>query len=289
MTINWNLLQFAVFLSMFATLATAEHLWPRRRQMVETVSRWSANMGFTIVNAFTGMAVHFFLPMIAVAAAIYAQENGIGLFAKINAPIWITFPLTLAALDLSLYAFHVACHKVPWLWAFHRVHHLDLEVDTTTAFRAHPFEYVSSQLLKLGVIYALGTPAVAVLAYEILLNIFAMFSHSNLRLSERLDELARRFIVTPDMHRIHHSTFQPETDSNYGVVTPLWDRAFGTYTEAPRDGQTAMKLGLDEVRGRETHNLAWLVACPFISFKTLDKAADSNSSIPATTSLHTSA
>src|SRR5689334_40422 len=175
MTFNWNLLQFAVFISMFATLAIAERVWPRRKQMVELVARWSANMGFTIVNAFTGMAMHMVLPMVAVAAAIMAAEEHIGLFPAIDAPWWIAVPVTLAALDVTLYAFHVACHKVPWLWAFHRVHHLDLEVDATTAFRAHPFEFASSQVLKLGVIFALGAPPVAVLAYEILLNISAMF------------------------------------------------------------------------------------------------------------------
>jgi sterol desaturase/sphingolipid hydroxylase (fatty acid hydroxylase superfamily) len=289
MTINWNLLQLVVFLSMFATLAVAERIWPRRKQTVELVSRWSANMGFTIVNAFTGMAMHLVLPAVAVAAAIMAEDHHIGLFPAIDAPWWITLPTTLAALDVTLYAFHVACHKVPWLWAFHRVHHLDLDVDATTAFRAHPFEFASSQVLKLGVIFGLGAPPVAVLGYEILLNIFAMFSHSNLRLSESFDRLARLVVVTPDMHRIHHSTRQPETDSNYGVVTPLWDRLFRTYCEAPRDGQTGMKLGLEEVRGRETYNLAWLVACPFIPFKTLDQAPADAAPVPATTSLHTTA
>ena len=289
MTINWGLLQFAVFLSMFATLAIAERIWPRRKRVLELVSRWSANMGFTVVNALTGMAVHLVIPTIAVAAAIYAQENGIGLFPAIDAPLWVAVPLTMAALDLALYAFHVACHKLPLLWSFHRVHHLDLEVDATTAFRSHPFEYVSSQLLKLGVIYALGAPPIAVLVYEILLNIFAMFSHSNVRLSDGIDRGLRWLVVTPDMHRVHHSTYQPETDSNYGVVTPLWDRLFGTYLEAPRDGQTGMAIGLDEVRGREAYNLFWLVAVPFISFKALGKSKVETVSLSATTSLRTTA
>ncbi|MBI1211717.1 MAG: sterol desaturase family protein [Alphaproteobacteria bacterium] len=288
MTINWGLLQFGVFLSMFATLVVAERIWPRRKQAVELVSRWSANMGFTVVNALTGTVLHLIIPVVAVAAALYAQDHGIGLFPETGTPWWIAAPLSLAALDLTLYAFHVACHKVPWLWSFHRVHHLDLEVDATTAFRSHPFEFLSSQILKLGVIYALGTPAVAVLAYEILLNIFAMFSHSNVRLSDAFDRNARWLVVTPDMHRIHHSTYQRETDSNYGVVTPLWDRLFGTYLAAPRDGQTGMTLGLNEVRGREAFNLFWLVACPFISFKSLGKHEDATQ-VPATTSLHTTA
>jgi sterol desaturase/sphingolipid hydroxylase (fatty acid hydroxylase superfamily) len=269
MTFHWGLLQFGVFLSMFLALVAAERLWPRRARAVELVSRWSANMGFTVVNAVCGTLVHLVIPTIVVAQAIYAEAQGYGLFPALGVPWWIAVPLSLAALDLSLYAFHVACHKVPMLWRFHRVHHLDLDVDATTAFRAHPFECISSQFLKLAVIFALGTPAVAVLAYEIFLNIFAMFSHSNVRLSEQLDRVARRVIVTPDMHRVHHSTYQPETDSNYGVVTPLWDRMFRTYTEEPREGQTTMKLGLEEVRGAETHNLLWLVACPFISFKSV--------------------
>jgi sterol desaturase/sphingolipid hydroxylase (fatty acid hydroxylase superfamily) len=288
MNFHWGLLQFGVFLSMFLALVAAERLWPRRARAVELVSRWSANMGFTVVNAVTGTLVHLVIPTIVVAQAIYAESQGYGLFPAIGMPWWVAVPLTIAALDLTLYGFHFACHKLPWLWSFHRVHHLDLDVDATTAFRAHPFECISSQLLKIGVVYALGTPAIAVLAYELLLNIFAMFSHSNIRLSEGVDRAARRFLVTPDMHRVHHSTYHQETDSNYGVVTPLWDRLFGTYTEAPRDGQTAMKLGLDEVRGRETYNLFWLVAVPFISFKRL-KAQTPGTPVAVTTSLHTPA
>ena len=291
MTTNWGLLQFSVFLSIFFALVAAERIWPRRAQAVELVSRWSANMGFTVVNAVTGTIVHFVVPTVVVAEAIYAQAHGYGFFPAIGAPWWIAIPLSLAALDLTLYGYHVACHKLPWLWRFHRVHHLDLEVDATTAFRAHPFEFLSSQFLKLAIVYALGAPAVAVLAYEILLNVFAMFSHSNVRLSETVDRVARLLVVTPDMHRIHHSTYQPETDSNYGVMIPLWDRLFGTYTEAPHEAQTAMKLGLDEVRGRETHNLFWLIACPFFSLKPVDGTgpARANAPVAVTHSLHTPA
>ncbi len=289
MTINWSLLQFSVFLSVFFALVVAERIWPRRTQAIELVSRWSANMGFTVVNAVAGTIAHFVVPMMVVAEALYVQAHGYGLLAAIEAPLWIAIPLSLAALDLALYAYHFACHKLPWLWRFHRVHHLDLEVDATTAFRAHPFEYISSQLIKLGVVSALGTPAVAVLAYEILLNVFAMFSHSNVRLVEALDRAARLLIVTPDMHRIHHSSYQPETDSNYGVVTPLWDRLFGTYTDAPREAQTAMELGLVEVRGRETYNLFWLLGSPFVSFKPIESSNVPSARLPVTTSLHTPA
>jgi sterol desaturase/sphingolipid hydroxylase (fatty acid hydroxylase superfamily) len=288
MTFNWGLLQLGVFLSLFAALVAAEYFWPRRERSVELVSRWSANMGFTVVNMIAGTLVNLVIPTIVIGQALYAESQGYGLFPAIGVPWWIAAVLTIAALDLTLYSFHVACHKFSWLWSFHRVHHLDLDVDATSAFRAHPFECISSHLFKIGVIYALGTPALAVLAYEILLNIFAMFSHSNIRLSDGLERAMRRFLVTPDMHRVHHSTYQPETDSNYGVVTPLWDRTFGTYTEAPRDGQTEMKLGLDEVRGRETYNLAWLVAVPFISFKRL-KANEQPAPVAVTVSSHTPA
>ena len=288
MNFNWGLLQFGVFLSMFSALIAAECMWPRRTRSVELVSRWSANMGLTIVNMIAGTAANLIVPTIVMVQAINAESLGWGVLPAIGAPWWIAALVTIAALDLTLYSFHVACHKLPWLWSFHRMHHLDLDVDATTAFRGHPFEVISSHVLKIGVVYALGGPALAVLAYEIVINVFAMFSHSNVRLSEGLDRTMRRFLVTPDVHRIHHSTYQAETDSNYGVVTPLWDRMFGTYTGAPRDGQTEMKLGLEDVRGRETYNLAWLVAVPFISFERLKTKAPA-APVAVTTSLHTPA
>jgi sterol desaturase/sphingolipid hydroxylase (fatty acid hydroxylase superfamily) len=285
--INWALVQFSVFVATFGVLLAAERFWPRRVAAVETVPRWSANLGFTLANTAASQILRFVSSGIAVVLAAHADIKGYGLFAASEAPWWLAVPLSMAALDLTLYTYHLACHKFSWLWSFHRVHHLDLEVDATTAFRAHPFEFVSSQLLKAGAIYALGAPIAAVIAYEITLNVFAMFSHSNLRLSERLDRIARVLVVTPDMHRIHHSSYQPETDSNYGVVTPLWDRLFGTYLEAPRDGQLGMQLGLEEVRDGRTHNLLWLIICPFLSFKPGKRAQ-----VPATavtTSLRTPA
>jgi sterol desaturase/sphingolipid hydroxylase (fatty acid hydroxylase superfamily) len=291
MTVNWGLLQLGVFLSTFCAFVAAERLWPRRALAIELISRWSANLGFTVVNAVAGTIVHLVLPIAVVAEAIYVEAHGYGLFPAIGASLWIAVPVTMAALDFSLYAFHVACHKLPLLWRFHRVHHLDLEVDATTAFRAHPFEYIFSQFLKLGVIYALGAPVVAVVAYEILLNVFAMFSHSNIGIAEHSDRWLRRFIVTPDMHRVHHSSYQPETDSNYGVVTPLWDRLFGTYTAATREPQTTMKLGLDEVRGSEAHNLFWLIGSPAVSFDARPAGDEAANTVvpPVTTSLRTPA
>ena len=288
MNFNWGLLQLGVFLSGFCALAAAERLWPRRVLAVELISRWSANMGFTIVNAVTGTLAHFFVPTVVVAEAIYVEAHGYGLLPALGVGFWLALPLSLAALDLSLFGLHVACHKVPALWRVHRVHHIDLEVDATTAFRGHPAEYLASQLCKLGVVYALGAPALAVLAYEILLNVFAMFSHSNVRLGENTDRLLRRFIVTPDMHRVHHSAHQPETDSNYGVVTPLWDRLFGTYMASTREPQETMKLGLDEVRGREAYNLFWLLAAPALSLKSPQTHA-TRVELPVTSSLHTPA
>jgi sterol desaturase/sphingolipid hydroxylase (fatty acid hydroxylase superfamily) len=287
MAINWGLLQFGVFLSSFCFLVAAERLWPRRARSIAVVSRWSANLGFMIVNAVAGAIVQFVVPTIVVVQAIHVQAHGYGLLPAIGILGWPAIVLSFAALDLTLYALHVACHRLPLLWRFHRVHHIDLDVDATTAFRAHPAEYVVSQLCKLAVIYALGTPAVAVLAYEIVLNVFAMFSHSNIRLGDRADRVLRYFAVSPDMHRIHHSSHQPETDSNYGVVTPLWDRVFGSYTAFPRVPQTAITLGLDEARGSEAFNLFWLLACPFKSLKRA--AIPSPSERAVTTSLHTPA
>ncbi len=267
MTLNWGLIQLCIFLTAFGALVAAEHFWPRRVRSIELVTRWSANMGFTVVNAATGMAMNFFVPFLMVGEALYLQSHGYGLFPAIGVGGWVGIAISCAALDLTLYSLHVATHRVPLLWRFHRVHHVDLEVDATTAFRAHPLEYAISQVSKAATIFLLGAPAIAVVIYEILLNLFAMFSHSNIRLDETTDRALRRLIVTPDMHRVHHSSYQPETDSNYGVVTPLWDRLFGTYTAATREPQTSMKLGLDEVRGREATNLFWLLAYPFMANK----------------------
>ena len=298
MTINWGLVQLGVFVTAFLVLVVAERIWPRRTLSIELVTRWSANMGFTVVNTAASAAVRFLAPAAIVGAAFYIQNHGYGLLPATGAPTLIAVVVTFAALDVTLYALHVACHRFEVLWRFHRVHHVDLDVDATTAFRAHPAESIASQLCKLAVILVLGAPALAVLAYEILLNAFAMFSHANIRLGEKTDRALRMFVVTPDMHRIHHSTYRPETDSNYGVVTPLWDRLFATYMTAPKDPQPTMKLGLDDVRGHEASNLFWLLAYPFMPLKT---AADeispeqtySKSSaaprVPVTTSLHTPA
>jgi sterol desaturase/sphingolipid hydroxylase (fatty acid hydroxylase superfamily) len=298
MTINWGLAQLGVFLSAFLALVVAERIWPRRTLSIELITRWSANMGFTVVNAAASAVMRFLAPAAIVGAAFYIQSHGYGLLPATGAPVWVAAVVTFAALDLTLYGLHVACHRVALLWRFHRVHHVDPDVDATTAFRSHPAECLASQLCKLAMIVVLGSPALAVLAYEIVLNAFAMFSHANIRLGEKTDRTLRLFIVTPDMHRIHHSTFQPETDSNYGVVTPLWDRLFATYMTAPKDPQTTMKLGLDELRGREATNLFWLLAYPFISLKSVSSDTSSEQAhlkplgatrVPVTSSLHTSA
>ena len=298
MTINWGLVQLGIFLSAFFALVVAERRWPRRTLSIELVTRWSANMGFTVVNAAASAGMRFLAPAALVGAAFYIQSHGYGLLPAMGAPAWIAAVVTFAALDLTLFGLHVACHRFSLLWRFHRVHHVDLDVDATTAFRSHPAECLASQLCKLAAILALGAPAMAVLAYEIVLNAFAMFSHANIRLGEKTDRALRWFIVTPDMHRIHHSTYQPETDSNYGVVTPLWDRLFATYMTAPRAPQPTMKLGLDDVRGSEASNLFWLLAYPFISLKAVSSDASSEQAplkpsaakrVPVTTSLRTPA
>jgi sterol desaturase/sphingolipid hydroxylase (fatty acid hydroxylase superfamily) len=221
------------FLGVFIVVAAWEAMAPRRERQLPRRARWPANLGIIALNT---ALVRLLLPTTAVAFALLEEQRGWGLLNNLDLPHWLAFVLAVLALDLAIYLQHVLFHAVPTLWRLHRMHHADLDIDVTTGARFHPIEIAASMLLKLAAIAALGAPAEAVLVFEILLNATAMFNHANLRLPEDLDQALRWIVVTPDMHRVHHSIIPCETNSNFGFNMPWWDRLFGTYRPNRRPG-----------------------------------------------------
>jgi sterol desaturase/sphingolipid hydroxylase (fatty acid hydroxylase superfamily) len=207
--------------------------------------------------------VRILFPTAAVGFALVGEDHGWGALNNVSLPFWAKCLVSVIALDLVIYAQHVTFHAVPVLWRLHRMHHADLEFDVTTDVRFHPVEIVLSMLIKFGAVALLGAPALAVLIFEVLLNATSMFSHSNVRLPERIDRVLRWLVVTPDMHRVHHSTERRETDSNFGFNLPWWDRLFGTYRAQPEAGHDNMRLGLSMFRDRGDLRLDRMLLQPF--------------------------
>ncbi|MEO0619306.1 MAG: sterol desaturase family protein [Pseudomonadota bacterium] len=259
-----GVIRFAAFGGIFLAMALLELAIPRRDLSQPRARRWTTNLLIagvdTLIVRLMGMLA---VPLVALAAALFAEQQGWGLFNLIDAPIWIEWLAAIVLLDLAIYAQHVASHKIPLLWRLHKVHHSDVDIDVTTAIRFHPAEIALSMLYKIVLVLALGPAAGAVVLFEILLNGAAMFNHANLALPRWLDRLLRMFLVTPDMHRIHHSIIERETDSNYGFSLSFWDRAFGTYNETPEGGHTGMTIGLREYQDVRPTRFAWAVLLPF--------------------------
>jgi sterol desaturase/sphingolipid hydroxylase (fatty acid hydroxylase superfamily) len=251
-------------LSCFFTVLAAMMLWewrqPRRTLSLPRTRRWPANLGIIVVDS---VVVRLTFPVLAVGAAGLAEVHGWGLFHQFETPFWLAFIASLLLLDLIIYAQHVVFHKVPVLWRLHRMHHTDLDFDVTTALRFHPLEIVLSMLIKLAVVILLGAPAAAVMVFEVILNATAMFNHGNVGLPHNLDQRLRWLLVTPDMHRVHHSVRVEETDSNFGFNLPWWDRLFGTYRDQPREGHTGMTIGLEYFRDQRATGLYGLLLQPF--------------------------
>ncbi|MEY8098863.1 sterol desaturase family protein [Falsihalocynthiibacter sp. S25ZX9] len=239
---NETFLRLGVFLGLFVVLALAEAMLPRRPSI--RMGRWPINWAMIILDSITLRIMAIAVPLLAVGAALEASHRGIGLFNHTTLPSWIEVLLAIIILDFFIWLQHLITHKVPFLWRFHQVHHADPEMDVTTAIRFHPVEIALSAGFKIGLVYVFGPSAVAVILFEVLLNGTAMFNHANLRLPIPLDRVVRRVLVTPDMHRVHHSVYREETDSNYGFSLSLWDRLFGTYIAQPKDGHTGMRIGL---------------------------------------------
>lgn len=257
------LLRLSVFLSLFVVFAGLEAVVPKRKRVVGRAGRWFTNLSLTVLNTLALRALAVVLPFLAVGAAVDAWSMGWGLFNQVVWPLWVEVLLALLVLDFAIWAQHWLTHKVPLFWRFHRMHHADRDMDVTTALRFHPVEILASMGLKIGLIYLLGPQAVAVVLFEIILNGTALFNHANLRLPIWLDRIVRLLLVTPDMHRVHHSIHPGETNSNFGFNLPWWDRLFGTYQDGPRAGYDRMIVGLKSFRATAELRLDRLLTQPF--------------------------
>jgi sterol desaturase/sphingolipid hydroxylase (fatty acid hydroxylase superfamily) len=253
-------IRLTAFAGILALVAMWEALAPRRKQRIARGRRWPGNLAVVALNT---LLVRLAFPMTGVSLALLAEVRHWGLFHTFGVPGWVAIPLAVILLDLTIYLQHVLFHAVPAFWRLHRMHHADLEFDVTTGTRFHPIEILLSMVIKLGVIAALGTPAVAVLIFEVLLNATSMFNHGNVRLPEKLDRLLRWIVVTPDMHRVHHSIKARETNSNFGFNLPWWDRLFGTYRDQPEAGHSAMTIGIEQFRDAREQRLDQMLTQPF--------------------------
>jgi sterol desaturase/sphingolipid hydroxylase (fatty acid hydroxylase superfamily) len=238
-------IRLAAFGGVFAVMALWEFIVPRRQQAIGRGWRWPNNLGVVVVDT---ALVRILFPTTAVGLALLAEARGFGLFNVIALPAWAGVLASVVILDLAIYLQHVLFHAVPALWRLHRMHHADLEIDVTTGLRFHPIEILLSMVIKFAIVAALGAPAAAVLIFEVLLNATSMFNHSNVRIPLRFDRIVRWLVVTPDMHRVHHSIVPRETNSNFGFSLPWWDRLFGTYRAQPAAGHEAMTIGIEQFR-----------------------------------------
>lgn len=253
-------IRLSAFAGIFAAMALWELLAPRRSQAIGRLRRWPGNIGIVVLDT---LLVRLVFPTAAVGVALLAQTYGWGVFHALEAPAWLAVIASVILLDLAIYLQHVLFHAVPVLWRLHRMHHADLEFDVTTGARFHPLEILLSMAIKLGVVVALGTPAVAVLIFEVVLNATSMFNHGNVKIPRRFDRVLRWLVVTPDMHRVHHSVVPRETNSNFGFNLPWWDRLCGTYRAQPAAGHDGMTIGIEQFRAPRELRLDRMLLQPF--------------------------
>ena len=255
-----NAIRLGAFLGIFAVMALWEVAAPRRARRFTRLQRWPSNIGIVVLNT---LVLRVAFPTAAIAMALLAEERGWGLLNSFGAPYWLAVALSVVMLDLAIYLQHVMVHAVPALWRLHRMHHADLDFDVTTGARFHPIEILLSMAIKLMIVAALGAPAVAVLIFEVVLNASSMFNHGNVRIPVGLDRVLRWLVVTPDMHRVHHSILRRETNSNFGFNLPWWDRLFGTYRAQPAAGHDAMTIGIEQFREPGDLRLDRMLVQPF--------------------------
>ena len=257
-----NTVYAITFVSVMLVIVSWEGLAPRRQPVYSCWVRWLGNFGIFVVNVFI---LHLLLPLTAIAFATTVAKHGWGVFNNIAAPLPIAIIVSIVILDGLHYFKHVVFHKIPLLWRFHRMHHTDLDYDFTTGIRFHPFESIVNAIINLMVIAVLGMPVIAVIVFELTLVVVTLTVHGNINYSAMFDKVFRTLLVTPDMHRIHHSARVMETDSNYGVIFSWWDRLFDTHVAQPLNGHEGMTLGLLEFRDDKHQALPWMLACPFLS------------------------
>ena len=262
-----SLLRPSLFLSLLLIFLTLETLYPRRPLTQGRKERWVSNIGMVVIGTALTRAL---IPLAPIGAALWAETARVGLFHAIT--IWpiLAGALSFLILDVTIYWQHRLFHRVPFLWRFHRMHHADTDLDVTSGVRFHPIELLLSTVLKIAVVAALGAPAVAVVVFEIVLNATSLFNHSRLKIPVRMERYIRMIVVTPDMHRVHHSVHSDETNSNFGFNIPWWDRFFGTYILQPRDGHEGMLLGLPYFRDGKSVGLVNLLRQPFLSINRSD-------------------
>ncbi|MGQ3684389.1 MAG: sterol desaturase family protein [Candidatus Loosdrechtia sp.] len=261
--INYEItIRLACFFSILLIMALWEFMAPRRVLTVSKALRWSNNLGIVLMNSFL---LRIIFPGAAVGMAVFAQEHGWGIFNNFSAPYSLAVALSVIVMDFVIYLQHVIFHVIPVFWRIHRVHHADLDFDVTTGLRFHPFEIILSMVIKFGVIKVLGPPVLGVIIFEVLLNATSMFNHGNVRILRGLDRVLRWIVVTPEMHRVHHSVVYYETNSNFGFNLPLWDRFLGTYRDQPRMGHEGMTIGLWNFRNaKHCAMLPGMLAIPFL-------------------------
>lgn len=259
---NELLIRLSVFLCLFGLFGALEAMLPKRARALPRGGRWFTNLSITLLNTLALRALAVAVPFLAIGAAVDAWSHGWGLFNHLNWPLWQEIVLAILALDFAIWLQHLISHKVPLFWQFHRMHHADRDMDVTTALRFHPVEILASMGLKIGLVYVLGPQAIAVLLFEVILNGTALFNHSNLALPRWIDAPLRLVLVTPDMHRVHHSVVRAEHDSNYGFALSVWDRILGTYRAQPAGGHEGMVVGL-QWQDEKPAKLGWSLWLPF--------------------------
>jgi sterol desaturase/sphingolipid hydroxylase (fatty acid hydroxylase superfamily) len=258
--LGWEMaIRLVAAATVFAAMALAEGALPRRERSFSRWARWPANVGIVAIN---NLALRIVVPITAVGAALAAAHRGSGLLNRVALPGAIAFGIAVIALDLAIYLQHRVFHAIPLLWRIHRTHHADLDFDLTTGLRFHPVEIIISMFIKVGVVFAIGASAAAVLVFEVLLNGTSMFNHGNLEISEAADRWLRWVLVTPDMHRVHHSIVRTETNSNFGFNLPWWDYLMRTYCAQPAAGHLAMTIGTDQFRSIEELKLMPMLTQP---------------------------
>ena len=255
--VYWRL---GVFFAILLVVALWETFQPRRTWHLSRTSRWTNHLLLSFINT---LLVRLVIPLTVAAYALILESKGIGLLNWLPLPYWIAVIIGVVLMDLAIYAQHVYFHKLNFFWQFHRMHHTDLDFDVTTGIRFHPIEIVISMVIKFAVVSVLGPPALAFIVFEILLNATSMFNHANVQIPLAVDRVLRCFIVTPDMHRVHHSIVKHETDSNFGFNLPWWDRLFGTYQNQPTEGHLKMTIGLPIFRADSENRIDRLISQPF--------------------------